>query len=68
MMIASQVWKFADLLALEDLLVELLLKSFICQIDTELLKAVFLEALKAVDIQNSNRPLTGLSLAYKKAA
>ena len=62
-MIASQIWKFADLLALEDLLVELLLKPFICQIDTELLKAILLEWFKAVNIQNGNRPLTGLSLA-----
>ena len=51
---ASSTWVAADLLALEDMLVELLLQALICQVDAELLKAVLLEALKPVDIQNPN--------------
>lgn len=42
------------LFTLEDMLVELLLQSLIGQVDTELLKTVFLEAFKAIDVQNAN--------------
>ena len=44
----------ADLLALEDVLVELLLQALIGQVDAQLLKAVELEALKAVDVQDAD--------------
>lgn len=47
----------AYLLTLEDMLVELLLQPLIGQVDAELLKAVLLEALKAVDVQNANGSL-----------
>lgn len=47
----------ADLLSLEDMLVELLLQPLIGQVDTQLLKAVLLEALKAVDVQDANGTL-----------
>ena len=36
------------------MLIELLLETLIRQIDTELLEAVLLEALKAVDIQDAD--------------
>ena len=42
------------LLALEDVLVELLLEALIGQIDAQLLEAVLLEALKAIDVQDAN--------------
>lgn len=42
-----------NLLALEDMLVELLLKSLIGQVDAQLLKAVFFEALKSIDVQDA---------------
>jgi hypothetical protein len=50
------------LLALEDLLVELLLQALVRQIDTQLFKAVLLETLKSVDIKDSNRPFSCLPL------
>ena len=50
----------ADLLPLEDMLVELLLQALVGQVDAQLLKAVFLEALKAVDIQDANGALRAL--------
>ena len=50
-----------DLLPLEDVLVELLLQALIGQVDTQLLKAVLLETLKAIYIQNSNRVLATLA-------
>ena len=42
------------LLALEDVLVELLLQALIGQVDAQLLKAVLLEGLEAIDIQNAD--------------
>ena len=42
------------LLALEDMLVELLLKPLISQVDAQLLEAVLLEAFEAVDIQDAD--------------
>jgi hypothetical protein len=51
------------LLALEDMLVELLLQSLVGQVDTQLLKAVLLERLKPVDIQDTDCPLRPLSRA-----
>ena len=50
------------MLALEDLLVELLLQTFVRQIDTQLFEAVFLEALESVDIKDSNGPFACLTL------
>ena len=49
--------RMADLLSLEDMLVELLLQPLIGQVDTQLLKAVLLEALEAVDVQDANGTL-----------
>ena len=51
------------LLALEDMLVELLLQPFIGEVDAQLLKAVLLEAFEAIDVQDADaamslRPLT----------
>ena len=43
------------------MLVELLLQALVGQIDTQLLKAVLLEALKAVDVQDANSPLRTLA-------
>ena len=43
------------------MLVELLLQALIGQVDAQLLKAVLLEALKPVDVQDANgafRPLS----------
>ena len=51
----------AHLLSLEDVLVELLLQALIGQIDAQLLKAVLLEALKAVDVQYANGALRTLT-------
>ncbi len=51
----------AYLLSLEDVLVELLLQALIGQVDAQLLKAVLLEALKAVDIQYANGALRALT-------
>ncbi len=51
----------AHLLSLEDMLVELLLQPLIGQVDAQLLKAVLLEALKAVDIQYANGTLRALT-------
>ena len=45
------------LLPLEDMLVELLLQALIGQVDAQLLKAVLLEALKPVDVQDANGAL-----------
>ena len=55
----SRVWavQHAYLLPFEDMLVELLLQALIGQIDTQLLKAVLFEALKAVDVQDANSAL-----------
>ena len=39
------------------MLVELLLQPFIGQVDAQLLKAVLLEALKAIDVQDANGTL-----------
>ena len=47
----------ADLFTLEDMLVELLLQTLICQVDTQLLKAVLLEALEPIDVQDANSAL-----------
>ena len=47
----------AYLLPFKDMLVELLLQTLIGQIDTQLLKAVLLEALKPIDVQNANSTL-----------
>ena len=49
-----------DLLPLEDMLIELLLKALIGQIDAQLLEAVLLEALKAIDVQDANCALRTL--------
>ena len=51
------------LLALEDMLIKLLLQSLIGKVDAQLLKAVLLEALKAIDIQDANRVLPLMPLA-----
>ena len=48
------------LLPLKHVLVELLLQPLIGQVDTQLLKAVLLEALKAVDVQDANGALRAL--------
>ena len=40
----------AYLLSLEDVLVELLLQPLIGQVDAQLLKAVLLEALEAINV------------------
>ena len=45
----------AGALALEHVLVELLLQALVGQIDAQLLEAVLLEGLKAVDVQDANR-------------
>ncbi len=49
------------LLSLEDMLVELLLQALIGQVDAQLLKAILLEALKAVDIQYADGALRALT-------
>ena len=49
------------LLSLEDVLVELLLQALIGQVDAQLLKAVLLEALKAIDVQYANGTLRALT-------
>ena len=49
------------LFPLEDVLVELLLQALIGQVDAQLLKAVLLEALKAVDIQDADGVLATLA-------
>lgn len=51
------------LLSFEDMLIELLLQPLIGKIDTELLKAVFLKALKTVDVQNTYGVFPLLSFA-----
>ena len=51
----------AYLLSLEDVLVELLLQALIGQVDAQLLKAVLLEALKAIDVQYANGTLRALT-------
>ena len=43
------------LLKLEDVLVEVKMKCFICVVDTELLKTVSSEILKAKNVKNTNR-------------
>ena len=52
-----------DLLALEDVLVELLLQALVGQVDAQLLEGVLLEALKAVDVQNADHPVAALPRA-----
>ena len=42
------------LLALEDVLIELLLQALIGQVDAQLLKAVLLEGLEAINVQNTD--------------
>jgi hypothetical protein len=44
------------LLALEDVLVELLLQALVGQVDAQLLEAVLLEGLEAVDVQDADAP------------
>ena len=48
--------RFPHLLALEHVLVELLLQALVGQIDAQLLEAVLLERLKAIDVQDADRP------------
>jgi len=43
------------LFKLEDVLVEVKMKRFICVVDTELFKTVSGEILKAKNVENSNR-------------
>ena len=45
------------------MLIELLLQALIGQVDTQLLKAVLLEAFKAVDVQDADRALRALPRA-----
>ena len=56
------------LFALEDMLVELLLETLIGQVDAQLLKAVLLEALKAVDVQDANAAVGLRPLACNQSA
>ena len=53
--------RMAYLLSLEDVLVELLLQPLIGQVDAQLLKAVLLEALEAINIQYANGALGTLT-------
>ena len=56
------------LLPLEHVLVELLLQPLIGQVDTQLLKAVLLEALKTVDVQDANGALRALPRTCSKGS
>ena len=51
----------ADLFSFENMLVELLLQPLVGKVDTELLKAVVLEALKAIYVQDANSALRTLA-------
>lgn len=48
------------LLALKDVLVELLLQALVGQVDAQLLEGVLLEALKTVDVQDAYDPVAAL--------
>lgn len=50
---ALSIVKF--LLKFEDMLIEIKLQVFICEIDTELLKRIDFEVFKAKNIQDTNR-------------
>lgn len=56
----------SDLFAFEYLLVELLLKPFICQINAQLLKTVLFEALKPINIQDAYWMVARLSFACRE--
>ncbi len=53
------------LLPFEQMLVELLLQALIGQVDTQLLEAVLLEALKAIDVQDANGTIRALPRTCK---
>ena len=53
-----------NLLALEDMLIELLLQALVGQVDAQLFEAVLLEGLKAVDVQDADRAVGALGRAY----
>ena len=53
--VAGGLWQTPHLLHLEDMLVEVLLQPLVGQVDAELLEVVFLEALKAIDVQHANQ-------------
>ena len=53
--VAGELWQQPHLFHLEDVLVEVLLQLLVGQVDAELLKVVFLEALKAVNVQHANQ-------------
>ena len=53
------------LLALEDMLVELLLQALVGEVDAQLLKAVLLEGLEPVDVQDPDRALGALPAAQR---
>lgn len=50
------------------MLVELLLQALVGQVDAELLKAVLLEGLEAVDVQDADRALVAALLCAAKCA
>ena len=49
------------------MLIELLLKALVGQVDAQLLEAVFLEALKPVDVQDADAALRLCSLPCSSA-